>query len=89
MVCAVALFALAAWLQHDGYVHGHVETAGLIFSIAGFGALTAGGWLGGSIVFVHGVRVLSRDSGPPRAAGSTDARNETPGHREVGPTWNS
>jgi uncharacterized membrane protein len=57
MVCAVALFALAAWLQHDGYEQGDVTTGGLIFSVAGFIALTAGGWLGGAIVFVHGIRV--------------------------------
>jgi uncharacterized membrane protein len=77
MVCAVALFALAAWLQHDGYLRGDVETAGLIFSVAGLGALTVGGWLGGTIVFVHGVRVLARDDRPAHASGA-DTRNETP-----------
>src|SRR5919202_2187435 len=60
MVSAVVLFALAAWLQYDGYRRGDVETAGLILSVAGFVALTAGGWLGGTIVFVHGFRVLDR-----------------------------
>ena len=58
MVTAVVLFALAAWLQHRGYQRGDVTTGGLIFSLAGLVALTAGGWLGGAIVFVHGVRVL-------------------------------
>jgi uncharacterized membrane protein len=58
MVSAVALYAVAAWLQYDGYRHGDVETGGLILSIAGFAALTAGGWLGGTIVFVHGIRVV-------------------------------
>jgi uncharacterized membrane protein len=77
MICAVALFALAAWLQHAGYRDGDVTTAGLIFSLAGFGALTTGGWLGGAIVFVHGVRVLARDGGAVPAADSADARNET------------
>jgi uncharacterized membrane protein len=82
MVSAVVLFALAAWLQYDGYQRGDVETGGLIFSLAGFVALTAGGWLGGTIVFVHGVRVLARDDGAAHGAGSdpgsTGARNETP-----------
>jgi uncharacterized membrane protein len=63
MLCAVALFAVAAWLQYDGYRDGEIATGGLIFSVAGFVALTTGGWLGGAIVFVHGIRVLDRDDG--------------------------
>jgi uncharacterized membrane protein len=61
MLTAVALFALAAWLQHRGYQHGEVTTGGLVFSVLGFVALTTGGWLGGAIVFVHGVRVLAAE----------------------------
>jgi uncharacterized membrane protein len=38
-------------------------TIGAIFDVAGpvvgFVLLTAGGWLGGTVVFVHGMRVLS------------------------------
>ena len=62
MVTATVLFAVAAWLQHRGYQHGTVTTGGWVFSVAGFLALTAGGWLGGAIVFVHGVRVLAADT---------------------------
>jgi uncharacterized membrane protein len=58
MVTAVVLFALAAWRQHPGYQHGDVTTAGLVLSLAGLAVLTLGGWLGGSVVFVHGMRVL-------------------------------
>jgi uncharacterized membrane protein len=58
MVTAVVLFALAAWLQHRGYQRGDVTTGGLIFSVLGLVALTAGGWLGGALVFVHGLRVI-------------------------------
>jgi uncharacterized membrane protein len=65
MLSAVALFAVAAWLQHPGYRHGDVTAGGLIFAVAGFGVLTAGGWLGGKIVFVHGTRVI-RDQEEPR-----------------------
>ena len=78
MVSAVVLFALAAWLQYDGYRHGDVETPGLILSLAGFATLTAGGWLGGEIVFVHGIRVLARDGGPGGRGEAADAHNETP-----------
>ena len=65
MVTAVALFAVATWLQWDGYQDGTVTTGGLVFALLGFGALTTGGWLGGTIVFVHGMRV--------EAAGHTPA----------------
>lgn len=66
MLAAVALFGLAAWAQHDGYRDGRVTTAGLVLTLAGMATLTAGGWLGGAVVFVHGVRVLrpGGDSGP-------------------------
>jgi uncharacterized membrane protein len=86
MVSAVVLFALAAWLQHAGYRRGDVDTGGLVFSIAGFVALTAGGWLGGAIVFVHGIRVLAGGTDvTPAAASPGRARRESE-HREVGRT---
>jgi uncharacterized membrane protein len=59
MVSAVVLFAPAAWLQHAGYEQGDVTTGGLVFSILGLIALTTGGWLGGALVFVHGLRVIN------------------------------
>ena len=61
MVTAVCLFGVAAWLQWDGYQGGSVTTGGLIAALAGFVALTAGGWFGGAIVFVHGMRVEKED----------------------------
>src|SRR5437764_3249922 len=61
MVTSVVLFALAAWQQHDGYKHGHVTTGGLLLTLAGVVVLTVGGWLGGSLVFVHGTRVLESE----------------------------
>jgi uncharacterized membrane protein len=46
---------------------------GLVLLLAGFASLTLGGWLGGSIVFVHGIRVLDR----PRSR-TRDAANPNP-----------
>src|SRR5256885_24366 len=69
MVTALALFALAAWQQHPGYVHGNVTTAGLVLSLVGLAVLTLGGWLGGSVVFVHGMRVLRADAEQAPAMG--------------------
>jgi uncharacterized membrane protein len=57
MVTSVALFAVAAWLQWPGYQDGSVTTGGLVLALAGFCTLTAGGWFGGKVVFVHAMRV--------------------------------
>jgi uncharacterized membrane protein len=59
MLSAVVLFALAAWRQYHGYQHGGVTTAGLVLTLGGVGVLMVGGWLGGTLVFVHGTRVLN------------------------------
>jgi len=61
MVSAVVLFAFAAWRQYEGYQHGSVTAAGLVLTLCGVAVLTVGGWLGGSLVFVHGTRVLRAD----------------------------
>jgi uncharacterized membrane protein len=68
MLAATTLFGLAAWQDHAGYQTGHVTGWGLILALLGFAVLTLGGWLGGSIVFVHGVRVLDRPHTPASSA---------------------
>jgi hypothetical membrane protein len=59
MVTATVFFALAAIFGHGSYSHGNVSTGAFILTLIGFGLLTLGGWLGGAIVFVHGMRVLN------------------------------
>lgn len=59
MVTATIFFVLAIIFGHGGYVRGEVMTVSLILTLVGFVALTAGGWLGGAITYVHGMRVLS------------------------------
>ena len=59
MVTATVFFGLAAIVGHTGYTHGNVTAGAFILNIVGFGFLTLGGWLGGAVVFVHGMRVLS------------------------------
>ena len=59
MVTATVLFLLAALFGHKGYTHGVVDTGPFILTLVGFGTLTLGGWLGGAVVFVHGMRVLN------------------------------
>jgi uncharacterized membrane protein len=69
MLTALVLFALAAWQQHAGYEAGDVTTGGLVLTLAGMAVMTVGGWLGGSMVFVHGTRVVDRPA-PEREEGS-------------------
>jgi uncharacterized membrane protein len=76
MVAAAALFGLAAILGYGGWSDGELEALPLVLTLAGFATLTAGGWLGGSIVFVHGMRVEGQ---PEKPAGDAIA----PGEEEI------
>lgn len=82
MVTAVALLALAAWQQYDGYQHGHVTTGGLILTLCGVCVLTLGGWLGGSLVFVHGTRVLDPHARPHEVGSTPRASEQNPTKQE-------
>jgi uncharacterized membrane protein len=44
-----------------GYRDGSMTAIGMLLSRAGFVALTAGGWYGGTVVFVHGIRVSKEE----------------------------
>jgi uncharacterized membrane protein len=60
MVSATVVFAAAWLLQRPGYVHGTVKPGGWIVAVIGELLLAAGGYLGGTIVFVYGHRVVGR-----------------------------
>lgn len=64
MLTATAFFALAAVFGHDRYVAGEMGGRTLALTIVGYVALTVGGWLGGSVVFKHGMRVLPPEERP-------------------------
>jgi uncharacterized membrane protein len=68
MLTATAFFALAAAFGHDRYVAGRMGGLTFLATLIGFVALTVGGWLGGSVVFVHGMRVLNLVEEPPARA---------------------
>lgn len=68
MVTATIVFALAAVLGHDSFEAGNVASSDLILTLIGFGFLSLGGWLGGAIVFVHGMRVLNLVDEPTKRA---------------------
>src|SRR2546421_4705512 len=58
MVSATVVFALAWLAQRPGYNGDEVRTLGLVLGLGGEGLLAVGGYIGGTIVFVHGQRVL-------------------------------
>jgi uncharacterized membrane protein len=68
MLTATVFFLIAVLVGHSGYTHGAVEAGPFILTLVGFGFLTLGGWLGGAVVFVHGMRVLSLVEEPPERA---------------------
>lgn len=68
MLTATILFAITAGAGHADYVDGVVSGGSLILTLVGFGVLTLGGWLGGALVFVHGMRVLSLVDEPTKSA---------------------
>jgi uncharacterized membrane protein len=59
MLSATAAFLVAALVGFDGYQDGDVTAAAFVLTVLGFVLLTAGGWLGGTVVYVHGMRVLN------------------------------
>ena len=59
MVTATVFFLVAAIVGHGGYVDGAVTSGAFVLTVVGFAFLTLGGWLGGTVVFVHGMRVLN------------------------------
>lgn len=77
---ASAVFLAAAIVGKDSFDAGDVETAPYVLTVAGYLLLTLGGWLGGSIVFVHGMRVLNLVDEPARKAAAPVA---TPEKREA------
>jgi uncharacterized membrane protein len=68
MVTATVWFALAAIFGHGAYTHGNVSAGAFVLTLIGFGFLTLGGWLGGAIVYVHGMRVLNLAKEPSQRA---------------------
>ncbi len=79
MLLASAVFLAAVVVGKASFDAGNVETGPYVLTIASFLLLTVGGWLGGSVVFVHGNRVLNLVDEPSRRAAAPVA---TPEKRE-------
>ena len=59
MLLATATFLIAIGAGYGDATDGVITDAALILTLIAFGLLTLGGWLGGSIVFNYGMRVLN------------------------------
>jgi uncharacterized membrane protein len=70
MLSATVLFLIAAFAGHGGYADRAVTTGAFILTLLGFAVLSVGGWLGGAITYVHGMRVLSLPDEPATRAAS-------------------
>ena len=68
MVSATLLFALTWLLQRPGYNADEVRTAAWIVGLLALAVLGAGGYIGGTLVFVYGIRVVKRADTPPADA---------------------
>ena len=64
MITATVVFAVTWIVQLDGYKHDNVQAGALILGIIAELLLVAGGYLGGTLVFVYGIRVLKREETP-------------------------
>ena len=73
---ATAFFVLAIVFGHRGYRTGSVAASSLILTLVGFVALTAGGWRGGAITYVHGMRVLDLVDEPAARAAAPVPHDE-------------
>jgi uncharacterized membrane protein len=68
MLAATVFFGLAAIFGHEAHTHADVSAGAYVLTLIGFGSMTLGGWLGGAVVFVHGMRVLSLVEEPTQRA---------------------
>jgi len=64
MLSATVVFALTWIAQRPGYNDDEIKTAGWILGLGGEALLAGGGFIGGSLVFVYGIRSLKRPQTP-------------------------
>lgn len=81
MLVATALFLLAAVLLYPGVAEDRVPIGAAIATIVAFVVLTVGGWIGGSMAYVHGIRVVDDED----ASFLEAIRPTIPGHEPPAP----
>lgn len=56
---ASAVFLATLLVGKESFDNGDIDPTSYVLTLVGFGILSLGGWLGGTIVYVHGMRVLN------------------------------
>lgn len=75
MLSAGSVYLVASLLLRPGLENDAVSTAAAVAAVAGFALLLVGGWIGGSLVFTHGIRVVGdRDTPTSRERADAAAR---------------
>jgi uncharacterized membrane protein len=69
-VAAGVVFLITVIVGHGEYTHRSLSAGDLVLTLVGFAVLLVGGWLGGAITYVHGMRVLSLPDEPAVKAAS-------------------
>jgi uncharacterized membrane protein len=77
MVGASIIFLVTVLIGHDDWQSASIAAGPFVLTVCGFVVLTIGGWLGGSIVFGHGMRVLGLANQP-----ATQVANPVPAPEE-------
>ena len=68
MVSATAVFAVAALLLRDASGADRVSLGALLVTVGAWLLLVLGGWVGGTLAYVYGVRVVGEPGTPTREA---------------------
>lgn len=68
MAFGVTVFLVAGALMKSGYNTGEISPLAAIVTLIGWAVLLFGGWVGGAIVFVYGMRVLNKPETPTSEA---------------------
>ena len=76
MLTATAFFLVAIGAGYSDGIDGIVTDGAFILTLVGFFVLTVGGWLGGTIVFHYGMRVLNLVEEPAHRAVSPAPKPE-------------
>jgi uncharacterized membrane protein len=59
MLLATGVFLATIIVGKTSYDDGDITTGAYVLTLVAYGLLAFGGWVGGAIVFVHGMRVLN------------------------------
>jgi uncharacterized membrane protein len=70
MLFATALFLISIGAGYSDGMDGALPDGAFVLTLVGFGLLTVGGWLGGTVVFHYGMRVLNLVEEPASRASS-------------------